>query len=1380
MRHAAKAAKWVLTVLGGLLLLVVLLVAGVVGGSATGLGRAEIERLGPALSGGTVRIDGLSGWLFGSSRIDRLEVTDAHGPWLTIDGLTLDWAPLRLFSGTVMVQRLAADRVVVARRPEYPPSSSTGNSITLPVQVDLAALHIARLDLAAPVIGADAGVAASSLVVDGAARLEAIDRGTVRLDVRRLGTPDQTHAGQTHAGQTQAGQTQTEQNGANPGAIGPNETAAGTAFYTVDATLGPAGLHAALHLSEPAAGLIGSVAALPAIGAITVDATLDGPLSAIATKAALTAGPLQARLNGQVDATGEAADLQVSAEAPAMAPRPDLSWRDITLNGHVHGPFTKPNASATLVADGLALGQAGIGRVTADVQGDAGHLALDGAIDGIHLPGPQPDVLAAAPLKLTAAMRLDAATRPLTFTLQHPLFTIDGTAATAGEPHGEMQVSVPEVAPLARAGGIDVAGRVALTLRAARQGTDTQLEANGTVGVTSAPGPAEKLFGQDTKLDVVATVHDQTVRLSRLEIGSGAFSAGVTGTVAPGALDLHWHVAVADLAAVNPTVTGPFSATGKATGSPDNLAVSADLTGKVGAPGIAPGEVTAQVALAGLPNAPTGHVTAHGMLFGAPLDLAIAAARAKDPQQPDAVRVAIERADWKSAHAEGTLLVDPAALPPQGHITFAMTRLDDLQPLLGRALSGAVSGKLDSSDAGAVLSVTATGAGLPGTASVARATLDAKVQDPMTHPTLDGSLALEGIATQGVSGAARIEAKGPLDSVALRLTATLPALAGAPASIDAAGTVDAETRTATVASLQADWKQAPIRLLAPARISLADGVSVAGLRVGLRQAVLEANGRISPALNLTVRLSNVPANLAALADPALTLEGTLDAAAKLTGNPGRPDGTIQVTARGLRPASGPARAVPAANLTATATLRGEAARLDLRASAGRNQVTLTGTVPLGAAGPLDLHASGQADLAVTDPLLTPAGQRARGKITLDATATGSVAAPRVSGIVQLTGGSFRDFAQGIDLEAIDASLVADGGALRLTRLSAKAGPGTISASGSLDLTAPDRPLDLTLTAHNARPLASDLLTASMNADLTIRGNLSGPLTLGGRLVVQRADIRVPDRLPTSVPTLDVRIAGAPLPPPPAPGPDLALDLTVDAPEQIFVRGRGVDAELGGSVRLRGSAARPIPSGGFTLRQGEFSLAGQSLTFTTGKVSFDGGSLTDPSLDFTATTTAGSVTATLAITGTASKPKITLSSVPSLPQDEVLAYLLYGQRSASLGPLQVAQIAATLASLAGAGPTVANPLESLRGALGLDRLTMGAGSSLEAGRYVARNVYVGAKQSVTGTGTQAVVQVDLAKGLKLQATAGSSTTPSATGAAGSSDGASVGVIYQFQY
>ena len=75
----------------------------------------------------------------------------------------------------------------------------------------------------------------------------------------------------------------------------------------------------------------------------------------------------------------------------------------------------------------------------------------------------------------------------------------------------------------------------------------------------------------------------------------------------------------------------------------------------------------------------------------------------------------------------------------------------------------------------------------------------------------------------------------------------------------------------------------PIRLLAPARISFANGLSVQGMRIGLRQAVLEASGRISPTLNLTARLHDVPASLAALANPGLAMSGTLDAEATLTG-----------------------------------------------------------------------------------------------------------------------------------------------------------------------------------------------------------------------------------------------------------------------------------------------------------------------------------------------------------------------------------------------------------------------------------------------------------------------------------------------------------------
>jgi translocation and assembly module TamB len=271
-------------------------------------------------------------------------------------------------------------------------------------------------------------------------------------------------------------------------------------------------------------------------------------------------------------------------------------------------------------------------------------------------------------------------------------------------------------------------------------------------------------------------------------------------------------------------------------------------------------------------------------------------------------------------------------------------------------------------------------------------------------------------------------------------------------------------------------------------------------------------------------------------------------------------------------------------------------------------------------------------------------------------------------------------------------------------------------------------------------------------------------------------------MPTSIAVLSVRQPGVPPPAPPAPGPDIALNLMLDAPREIFVRGRGLDAELGGKVLVRGTAANPQPEGNFELRRGQFSLAGQTLIFSKGLVGFDGGSLTDPSLNFVASTTNGHVTATLTVGGTASNPKIMLSSVPDLPQDEVLAQLLFGHGGSTLSPLELVQIAGAVASLTGITPPVSDPLESVRKGLHLDRLSIGGGSSsptLEAGRYVAPGVYVGARQGTSGTGTQATVQIDLTKGLKLEGTVGTGS-PSGSGAANSSGTSSVGIRYQFEY
>ncbi|MBV9782532.1 MAG: translocation/assembly module TamB domain-containing protein, partial [Acidisphaera sp.] len=903
---------------------------------------------------------------------------------------------------------------------------------------------------------------------------------------------------------------------------------------------------------------------------------------------------------------------------------------------------------------------------------------------------------------------------------------------------------------------------------------------DGRLHITGGMAPVPGLLG-DATLGVSAALRGADITLSRLQLEGSTLRLSATGAKAADRLSLNWHLALADLKVLAPTVAGALQGQGKISGTPENFSATADLAGDVAAQGLPRGPVKLSLDATGLPSAPAGRLTAEGVLDRAPLSLVVAAQRGGD----GTLHLAIDRADWKSAHAEGALTLPKGATLPQGRVTLRMARLADLEPLLGRPLAGGMTADADLTGPHALrLTLAATDAGLPGTVTVGRLALAAQVADPTTAPVVDARLTAQGLQAGAITGDLQLDAKGPQTALGLRLTAGLHGVGGADADATTTLTVNAKSRQILLAALQGTWKGETLRLLAPARIEFSDRVAVDRLRLGLGQAVLEVAGRATPTLDLTASLRNVTPDLAKPAFPGIEADGMLQADARLTGTTARPAGTVRLTATGLHTRTGPGRSLPPASITADATLQGQSARLDARLAAGTTtRLAVTGQAPLGP-GPLDLRAVGGVDLAVLDPILSAQGRRVRGQLSLDATATGTAASPRLGGSAELANGEVQDFAQGVHLTGVQAALSANGEAVRITRFAATAGPGTLTASGSVGLAAP-MPVDIAITARNARPLASDLVTALLDMDLTVRGQVQGKLAAGGQVLIHRADIQVPETMPPSVAVLDVRVAGAKPPPPPAPGPDIGLDLTLDAPGRIFVRGRGLDAELGGRLHVAGTAARPLPSGGFKLRRGTYSLAGTTLTFSSGEVTFNGASRIDPTLNFIATSTSASVVATLTVGGYASHPTIRLSSVPDLPQDEVLAHLLFGQSAASLSPFQLAEIAAGLAQISGVTGG-GDPLNGIRKGLGLDRLSVGSSANpnqtttasssrnstapaVEAGRYVAPGVYVGAKQGTSGAETQATVQIDIARGLKLE-----------TGA-GSGQGANnVGVTYEFQY
>lgn len=1327
MRRVAKWLGRTLATVIGLpaLALLIALIAG-----NTGPGQHLLEDLTTTLTSGQVRLTGLSGRFPDALKAAHVELADPAGSYLTMDGVVLDWSPLRLLHGELAIGRLIAGHAVLQRLPQ----SSGSSSSELPMRLSLRQFHVDRLDIAPPVAGT-----AMALALDGFGNLDSLRQGSGQLTAQRLD---------------------------------------GDGHYALAGMFDASSIHAEMEATEPEHGLIGGIANLPGLGALAIDAALDGPRSSLATRLSLRAGALQADAQGRLDLEHDVADLTVSANASAMAPRPDVSWQSVTLNAHVQGPFTRPDAAGRVRIERLAAAGAGADAITADLAGNAGQVELHAALSGVRLSSSNPDLLAATPMTLDATARLDMPGRPIEFSLHHTLFSAEGSAQTEGALHGQLALTVPEFAPFAAVAGTNLAGRLALTLRAALQGDGTQIDADGTFGVTGGPAPIPSLVGESAHFTVAASLHGQALSFSRLRVNGRSIAFSMAGSIALPRVDLDWTFDLANLADVEPTLAGNLRARGHLGGVQDNLALSADLAGEASTGGVASGPLSAHLDAQGLPSAPSAKLTAEGALLGAPIDLAVSAERRVD----GTLQLTIGRADWKSAHAEGALSLAPSALVPEGNLRLAMQRLNDFAPLLGRPVTGSANLEIDAGANQARVAMDVRGANLPGVAGVSRAELSVTIDALATHPAVDATLVLSGVSAGGLNGSARLQAKGPPDAVALTVSASLPDVYGAAAQLSAAAMLNAQARSLGITTMQADWRQQTLRLLAPVRIAFADGIAFDHLRLGLRQATLDVSGRIGGALALTGTVRNMPADLAGIVSPSLAADGTVQGEARLTGTTARPAGTLKLTATGLRPRSGPGRAMPPANLSATADLQGTDMRIDARLAAGASHLTLAGRAPLLRSGTLDLHAAGMFDLAMLNPLLAVNGRQVRGQISVDAAIAGTLGAPLVSGTAQLANGDVQDYPLGVHIADIAAKLQASGDTIRLVQFSGRAGPGTLGASGSIGVSAA-MPVELKVTARNAQPLASDLLTAQIDADVSLHGDAASRLAMAGTLHINRADIRIPEKLPESVATIPVRIASRQPPPPAAPPLEVGLNLTIAAPSRVFVRGRGIDADLGGTVHVHGTSARPEPDGGFSLRRGTFSVAGHVLNFTEGQIGFTGGGLTNPALHLVATSSTSSVTATLTVGGTAREPKITLSSVPELPQDEVMARLLFNQSVGRLSPFQLAEIAAGLASLAGAPSGLSDPLSKVRTSLGLDVLSMGSSRSgsptLDAGRYVAPGIYLGARQNTSGTGSQAAVQIDIAKGLKIESTVGTSSG-NATGAAGDTGGASVGLTYQFEY
>jgi translocation and assembly module TamB len=1327
MRRALKISAWAIA---GLALTALLLGGTVFIAGNIDWGRGMIERLTLRLTSGHVSLTGLSGSFPRRLFLERLQLSDDHGVWLTAEKVSLEWSPGALLARRLQIDTLHAARIDMERLPESSPNAGSGQ-VSIP-HIDAAAVSVDVLKIGAPLAGVPA-----TLMARGSAHLRSVQDMVIDATARRID---------------------------------------GDGDYDLQLRFDPQRMDAALNLHEPAGGPLENLLQLPGLGALKARASLSGPRASERLELSIEAGTFQGTAHGTLNLGDLSADLDFAFDSPALAPRPDLAWERASVRGRWHGSVKAPRADGHIEIDRLRLpGGTQLAALSGDLTADAGKAALHAVIRGLRIPGPRPKLLEDSPVTLDASIRLDAATRPLDLTASHRLFALQASAETAaaGKRTATLELRLPNVGELAALAGQEVRGTALVKARLREEGTATRLTLETGAALRAGTQSWSGVVGDSPTLQLAGALTDSAITLESMKftgraatlIASGDLSRAPPGAAkaAPPGLRARWDLNVSDLKAVSPALAGTLKGSGTLTGPMTALAGEAQLNSILSVRGSPSGALSAQVKVRDLPSAPNGSFAAQGMLDGAPVHVEVAMERS----QSGSVRALIRRADWKSAHADGDITVATATAQTHGQLRVQMDRLGDLKDLIGIDIGGSLAGS-------AML----------------------RPERGTTHAQLHFDA--RDVTAGRFKANAQLSADGVSDALNFKLDLQMPELQGAQASLSAAGALNVDARKIALASAVANYRGQDVRLLSPAQIALANGVSVDVLKVGAQSAVFQLTGEIAPALDMRASLVQVQPTLINAFAPGLLASGTIEAHAQLKGSLSSPTGQVRLTATEMRLADDAAFGLPSLDLQATAQLMGDTANVDARLVAGSaSKLKLTGRAPLAAEGALDLKISGSLDVGMINPLLEAHGQHAAGELEVDATVAGSVATPQIDGTVNLTKGSLRDYARGAGLSDITAVVVGSAGTLQIKSFTAAAAPGTVSMTGSVGVLQSGMPVDLRIKAVNAQPLVSKLVTANLDADLHVSGTARGRLDIAGSVHLNRTLIGVPNSLPPNVAVLDVRRRGKAAPPAVPDKPlVIGMDVAVEAPQEFLVQGRGLDAEMGGDLHLSGTTDAPLVSGGFDLQRGSFSLASSRLNFTAGRVSFNGAGLKnkiDPTLDFTAQTTVTDATATLRITGLADAPQFEFTSSPPLPQDEIMARLLFGTNAAQLSALQLAQIGAALASLSGVGGDGGlNPLVKIQKSLGLDRLTVGAGTatntgtgtensgaSIAAGRYISKRIYVAAKQTTQGT-SQLETDVDLTKHLKLQTRLGNGTA-SVQGTTPENDpGSSVGLTYQFEY
>lgn len=1369
-----RVLRWVVILLLVIAAFAVLAVSTAPGGRLIAL---TINRLGSGPEQ-SVEIDSISGVLSGSTRIGHVLVSDATGePWLLIKGIRIDWSPLALLSAGLAIDDLEIERVELARLPKAGEAASEqSTALQLPLAVDIKRFRASEILLGEPVAGRLAEFEASgALRVDAAISTALADLTITRTD----GVGGQ---------------------------------------FSIDADYLEAEdrFNISANLSEPAGGVAAHLLDLSKEDAVSLSATSQGSLAdwRLSLDGSINDETV-ASLIGRV-VRGESGDaVSIEAEGgfgrfapPALAQM--LEGRSELLleamvepdrSGAVIDIFTF--ASAQVSAEGRGRiareGQVDL-SVSLSPRQDAGLLHFGEGDGRISLSTPDAQLRVSGDAE-EAAMRLVASIdliRGAEFSADEVSAVVNfdqfsfATRSGVGQVDAEIAAvgSANDMLARAVAGGVRLSGDVALgddgaifseQIRLASGASELllkqlsydqdgalQVQASGTMRSAVLSGQASGLLGD--QLAFSATTSRETggaFAVEDFEVSADHASAsGAVTLAADGAISAELQARLANLAGLSDGVSGALQLDAKVAGSTAAPAFEAQLRGEaLRVQGRDLSDLRLKAEGVADPASPRADIALSGELDGQPINGTV-----NLTQSDGVIRIDPLRFEVASNLITGSLTLDEANRP-LGTIDFDLGDIGSLSALALQDISGTGGGRMrfDVIDGRSVADIALAFPSLSSDAFAINDTrIDLLVDDLFGAPKPEGTLEI---------ASARA---GETDVSGLRLGFSQAEdwtmfdgkarAAGLPVTIDGRVRPTDSGAELELAAGQVVFQGLLIGLSGPARAVIADGVTrIERLVISPGGGAVAVTGTAGEQLDLNVTITNVPLSAVNAVSPGAGLSGDVSGRLVVSGASSAPVVNYTLTGNRVRAAAASSVADVALTISADGALRDGRLAVNTRASGGGLAFTATGGVETGGTRQISLDIDGTAPFSLVSAPLAAQGLALSGGVRLNLSVNGPAASPRIAGTISTADARLVDGRSGIAINNLAADIGLTPGQATIRALSGElSSGGRISGSGTIGLEpGSGYPADLKLGVERGRYADGQMVATRFNADLSLSGRLLQLPQLGGVVRLDETTISIPDTLPASISQLDVSHKNAPaaieaqserLSPQSGSSTSggLGLDLTVQA-TRIYVRGRGLDAELGGSVRLTGTTASPRAAGGFDLARGRLSILGKRLDFNRGKIGFAGSLI--PVLDFAASSQAGSSTATVLVTGPANRPEFSFTSSPEMPEDEVMALLIFGRSLNDLSAVQIAQLAQAAGQLTGV-VSGGGLVEQLRRATGVDDIDVRTDedtgeTSVGVGKYLNDRTYFGLESGGSAGAGKARIDLDIGRGIKLRGEADSS-------------------------